>query len=153
MVITVSRAVRSARPRLERRQLFRAPAGRREFEAFEHEVGRNGATNKCPFPEALGGLPGMDRNDGLRLLAGGQVRTEANRRRWAPRHGDGEFERRTGIPVPYLDSIDAMPTRALAARKQKINRGRVRSPVALPLITKRLAVMRLRDAAAAATGG
>ncbi len=54
-------------------------------------------------------------------------------------------KRRAGIPMPDFDRVDAMPMRALAARQQKVDRGRRRAPIVRSVgwrrIAKRLAEM------------
>jgi len=107
----------------------RRPAHRRQLEAFEVEAGRHGAADQSPRAEACRRLPNVSRHDRLRAFARGKVRPE--------RHaldgvvlggGDLESERRSGVVMPGLDRIDPVPVRALAARKQEVDRGRRRAP-------------------------
>jgi hypothetical protein len=83
----------------------------------------------------------MRRNHRLRLFAGGEIGTEPQPDDASPRLGDGEFQRRAGMPMPDLDCINAVPVRALAPREQEIDRRRVRAPIAACKITKCLAEM------------
>jgi hypothetical protein len=121
---------------------FRAPAGRRKLEAVECKARRDGAAEKRPFAEGFGGLPGMRRNHRLRRFAGGKIGAEAQPDYGTARLGDGEFERRAGIPMPDLGGVDAMPMRALAAREQEIDRSREGAgAVAFSLVAEGLAEM------------
>ena len=76
-----------------------------------------------PLAEAFRGLPCAGGYDALGPLARGKIGTETNglchaaivnaQREWCAR-----------VPVPSLDSVDAVPVRALTARQQEIDRGR-----------------------------
>ncbi len=54
---------------------------------------------------------------------------------------DLKHQWRAGITMPDFGGINAMPVRALAARQQKIDRGRSGAAVDLPRIAERLAEM------------
>jgi len=83
------------------------------------------------------------RHDRLRALAGGKIASQ--RHALDPTPGivrNLELKRRAGMIVPGLGRIDPVPVRALAARQQKIDRGRCRAPAFDgPRVTKRLAEM------------
>ena len=77
-------------------------------------------------------LPGVRGDDPLRTFAGGKVVAERDALALPGRRSDLERQRRTGVPVPDFDRIDAMPVRALAARQQKIDRRRGGAAAQLP---------------------
>ena len=66
----------------------------------------------------------MRRNDALRALAGGKVIAKHEALARSGHRRDFELKRRAGMPVPDFDRIDPVPMRALAARQEKIDRGR-----------------------------
>ena len=98
-------------------------AFRRKLEFRKLKSRRHRAADQGPVAIALGGLPGVRRNDGLRCFAGRDIRAE--------RHAAScttisnlQRQRRARLIVPDLYRIDAMPVRALAAGQQEIDRGR-----------------------------
>src|SRR5262245_14344844 len=101
------------------------PAPRGKLEALEFETRGDRAADQRPVAEAFGRLPGTGRNNGLWPFAGGEIGSERyalNRRSLANR--DRERKRRACVVVPDLGRVDPMPVRTLAARQQKIDRGR-----------------------------
>ena len=66
----------------------------------------------------------MSGNDALRALAGGEIVPKHDARAVFGRRRDFKLERRAGMPVPDFGGVDAMPMRTLAARQEKIDRGR-----------------------------
>src|SRR5579871_2139776 len=55
---------------------------------------------------------------------------------------DPQDQRTSGIVVPGLDRIDAVPVRAVAAHEQEVDRGGMRAPVGIDaLVAKSLAVI------------
>src|SRR5882672_2066956 len=100
----------------------------RKLEPREFESGRHRAADERPSANAFRRLPGACRYDGLRALAGREIGPEPDALdRSLVARGDLECERRAGVEMPHLRRIDPMPVRALAAREQKIDRGRSRA--------------------------
>src|SRR5262249_8729145 len=106
----------------------RRPALGRGLEAFEFKSRRGRAADKRPFAACGRRLPGARWYHCLWALARRKVRSEDDALdRSLVCCGDLERERRTGMIMPDLHRIDAMPTRMLPERKQEIDRGRGRS--------------------------
>ena len=57
----------------------------------------------------------------------------------APR--DGQFERRSGVPMPDLRRVNAVPPRSFAALEQEIDRRRSRAPIDRAGVAEGLAIM------------
>ena len=105
----------------------RRPALGRELEALEFETRRDRAAHQRPVAEAFGCLPDMRRHHRLRAFAGREIGAERDALdRTVAARGDLEPQRAAGVVVPDLGGVDPVPVRALAARQQKIDRGRVR---------------------------
>src|SRR4051794_26916820 len=85
--------------------LLRLPILLGEFELRKIESGRHGAADQRPVAGALGGLPGVRRNDGLRLFAGSEIRAEPETPLPAV-IGNPQCQRAAGIVMPDLDRID-----------------------------------------------
>ena len=101
----------------------RRPVHRRQFEAFERETGRDGAAAQRPIAEGFRCLPGARRYCHLRDLVRMDIAAEPDDL-FARAVDQRQLEGCAGVIVPYLDRVDAVPMRALAARQQEIDRGR-----------------------------
>ena len=106
---------------------LRRPTLWRQLEAPELKTRRDRAAAQRPVAKALRRLPSMSWHDRLRALASSKIVAERNAFDVSLALRDFERERRAGMPVPNFDRIDAMPVRALAARQQKVDRGRCRA--------------------------
>ena len=102
---------------------LRLEVRRGQLEVRELEAGRNRTADQRPRAEAVRLLPGARRHDGLRALAGGEVDAQRSVAARACIVGDGEEQRRAGMPVPDLGRIDPVPARNLAVAQQEIDGG------------------------------
>src|SRR5579864_635392 len=128
-----------AQPRASR---LRRPALWRQLEVLEVKARRHSAAAERPIAERLRRLPGLSRHHGLRPFAVRKIAAKHHIFDASLAVRDFQLERRAGVPVPDLGGIDPMPVRALAARQQKIDRGRCGAGVLdLPHIAKHLAEM------------
>src|SRR5207302_1457562 len=119
----------------------RLPTLRRQFETRKFESRRDGAADQGPIAVALGSLPGMRRDDHLRLFAGCEIRAELHDAS-AFVVGNSQRQRATSVIMPGLHGVDAMPVRAFAARQQEIDCGRSRASIGVHAqVAKRLAIM------------
>ena len=110
-----------------------APGGAQPIGASSKPLkSKPGATvqpTKVHAPRLCRRLPNVSRHDRLRAFARGKVRPERHALDGVVLGGrDLESERRSGVVMPGLDRIDPVPVRALAARKQEVDRGRCRAP-------------------------
>ncbi len=89
-----------------------------KFKSFELKTGRYGASDQRPVPRRFRGLPSAGRHNSLGLLAAKDVRAKRDTNA-LPTVIDVKPYGSTGMKVPNLGRVDAVPMRTLTPGEQE----------------------------------